>query len=136
MGSAPKHVEQFQKEGHLRWDSLGEFLALAVSLEEIAVKTGSAKVAALAAALNAANERFLDAHKNPSRRVREFEPVARALAEAEATVSKELIDCQGSKVEVGGYWKPDDAKAFEAMRPSRTLNDIISTLEEPDARTF
>ena len=163
-GSAPKHVEQFEKEGHLRWDSLGEFLALAVSLEEIAVKTGSAKVAALAAALNAANERFLDANKNPSRRVREidnrgshfylalywaealaacevdelkaqFEPVARALAEAEATVSKELIDCQGSKVEVGGYWKPDDAKAFEAMRPSRTLNDIISTLDEPDART-
>merc|ERR1719191_564956 len=161
-GSAPKHIRQFTKEGHLRWDSLGEFLALAVSLEEIAVKTGSAKVAA---ALNAANERFLDANKNPSRRVREidnrgshfylalywaealaacevdelkaqFEPVARALAEAEATVSKELIDCQGSKVEVGGYWKPDDAKAFEAMRPSRTLNDIISTLDEPDARTF
>merc|ERR1712224_333171 len=123
-GSAPKHVEQFQKEGHLRWDSLGEFLALAVSLEEIAAKTGSAKVAALAAALNAANEQFLDANKNPSRKVREidnrgshfylalywaqalatcdvdelkaqFEPVARALAEAEATVSQEMIDCQG-----------------------------------------
>merc|ERR1719313_823185 len=162
-GSAPKHVEQFEKEGHLRWDSLGEFLALAVSLEEIAVKTGSAKVAALAAALNAANERFLDANKNPSRRVREidnrgshfylalywaealaacevdelkakFAPVATALSEAEATISQEMIDCQGAAVDVGGYWKPDDAKAFAAMRPSRTLNDIIATLELPDGR--
>jgi len=119
--------------------------------------------AALAAALNAANEQFLDANKNPSRKVREidnrgshfylalywaqalaacdvdelkaqFEPVARALAEAEVTVSQELIDCQGSPVDFGGYWKPDDSKAFAAMRPSRTLNDIIATLELPDGR--
>merc|ERR1719387_1471945 len=157
-GSAPKHVEQFEKEGHLRWDSLGEFLALAVSPEEIAVKTGSAKVQALAAALNTANERFLDANKNPSHKGREidnrgshfylalywaealaacevddlkaqFDPVAKALAAAEATISQELIDCQGSPVDVGGYWKPDDMKSFEAMRPSKTLNDIIATLE-------
>merc|ERR1711912_146633 len=72
-GSAPKHVQQFQKEGHLRWDSLGEFLALAVSLEEIGVKTGSKKVAALAAGLNAANDRFLEANKNPSRKVKEID---------------------------------------------------------------
>merc|ERR1719379_2907962 len=157
-GSAPKHVEQFEKEGHLRWDSLGEFLALAVSLEEIAVKTENAKIRALAATLNTANERFLDANKNPSRKGKEidnrgshfflalywaqalaecdvdelkavFEPVARALAEGETAISQELIDCQGSPVDVGGYWKPDDAKAFEAMRPSKTLNDIIATLE-------
>merc|ERR1712106_1044299 len=72
-GSAPKHVEQFQKEGHLRWDSLGEFLALAVSLEEIGVKTKSKPVAALAYALNTANEKFLDATKNPSRKVKEID---------------------------------------------------------------
>merc|ERR1711907_378057 len=72
-GSAPKHVEQFNDEGHLRWDSLGEFLALAVSLEEIGVKTENDKVKALAAALNAANEQFLDANKNPSRKVKEID---------------------------------------------------------------
>merc|ERR1712134_14006 len=72
-GSAPKHVEQFQQEGHLRWDSLGEFLALAVSLEEIGVRTSNDKVKALAAALNAANEQFLDANKNPSRKVKEID---------------------------------------------------------------
>merc|ERR1711941_56833 len=72
-GSAPKHVQQFVEEGHLRWDSLGEFLALAVSLEEIGVKTGSPKVAALAAGLNAANDRFLEANKNPSRKVKEID---------------------------------------------------------------
>merc|ERR1719456_577472 len=120
-GSAPKHVEQFQQEGHLRWDSLGEFLALAVSLEEIGVKTSSDKVKALAAALNAANEQFLDANKNPSRKVKEidnrgshfylalywaqhltacgqeelaarFGPIAAALTEAEGKIAQELID--------------------------------------------
>merc|ERR1739845_272009 len=119
-GSAPKHVEQFQQEGHLRWDSLGEFLALAVSLEEIGVKTGNEKVAALAASLNAANEQFLDANKNPSRKVREidnrgshfylalfwaqhlagcghaelaaqFGPIAAGLTEAEGKINQELI---------------------------------------------
>merc|ERR1712157_645130 len=72
-GSAPKHVEQFQKEGHLRWDSLGEFLALAVSLEEIGVKSESEQIKALAACLNKANSKFLDANKNPSRKVKEID---------------------------------------------------------------
>lgn len=157
-GSAPKHVQQFEKEGHLRWDSLGEFLALAVSLEEIGVKTGSQKVAALAAALNKANDRFLDANKNPSRKVKEidtrgshfyvalywaqalaassdpelrplFTKVAEALTKNEAKIADELIQCQGSPVDVGGYYQPDDAKAFAAMRPSKTLNAIIDGLE-------
>merc|ERR1739845_62415 len=121
-GSAPKHVQQFQEEGHLRWDSLGEFLALAVSLEEIAVKKNSDKVKALAVALNTANERFLDANKNPSRKVKEidnrgshfylalywaealassgnaelekkFKPIAEALSGDEGKISQELIDC-------------------------------------------
>merc|ERR1711957_489337 len=156
-GSAPKHVEQFQKEGHLRWDSLGEFLALAVSLEEIGVKTGNEKVKALAAALNAANDQFLDANKNPGRKVKEidnrgshfylalywaqgcaacandelkaqFGPIAAALTENEAKISQELIDCQGPAVDFGGYFKPNDELAFKAMRPSATFNGIIDPL--------
>jgi isocitrate dehydrogenase len=158
-GSAPKHVQQFQKEGHLRWDSLGEFLALAVSLEEISVKTGSQKVAALAAGLNAANDRFLDANKNPSRKVKEidtrgshfyvalywaqalaacndpelkalFTQVADVLTQNEAKIADELIQCQGSPVDIGGYYQLDDAKAFAAMRPSATLNAVIDRLEQ------
>jgi len=156
-GSAPKHVEQFQQEGHLRWDSLGEFLALAVSLEEIGVKTDNAKVKALAAALNAANEQFLDANKNPSRKVKEidnrgshfylalywaqhltgcgndelaarFGPIAAALTENEGQISQELIDCQGEPVDFGGYYKPVDDLAFAAMRPSATFNGIIDNM--------
>jgi len=156
-GSAPKHVEQFQKEGHLRWDSLGEFLALAVSLEEIGVKTGNDKVKALAAALNAANDQFLDANKNPGRKVKEidnrgshfylalywaqacassaneelkaqFGPIAAALSENESKISQELIDCQGPAVDFGGYFKPNDELAFKAMRPSETFNGIIDPL--------
>jgi len=157
-GSAPKHVEQFQQEGHLRWDSLGEFLALAVSLEEIAVKTSNEKVKALAAALNQANEMFLDANKNPSRKVKEidnrgshfylalywaqnlascgnaeltaqFGPVAAALTEAEGKINQELIDCQGVAVDFGGYFKPVDELAFKAMRPSATFNAVIDGLK-------
>lgn len=153
-GSAPKHVEQFQQEGHLRWDSLGEFLALAVSLEEIGVKTENEKVKVLAAALNSANEQFLDANKNPSRKVKEidnrgshfylalywaqhiassgneelqarFGPIASALTEAEGQIAQELIDCQGEPVDFGGYFKPVDDLAFAAMRPSQTFNGII-----------
>merc|ERR1719506_1575538 len=156
-GSAPKHVEQFQQEGHLRWDSLGEFLALAVSLEEIGVKTENDKVKALAAALNAANEQFLDANKNPSRKVKEidnrgshfylalywaqnlascahaelaaqFGPIAAGLTEAEGKINQELIDCQGEAVDFGGYFKPVDELAFKAMRPSATFNAIIDGL--------
>jgi len=153
-GSAPKHVEQFQQEGHLRWDSLGEFLALAVSLEEIGVKANNDKVKALAAALNTANEQFLDANKNPSRKVKEidnrgshfylalywaqnlaacdndelkaqFGPIAAGLTENEAKIAQELIDCQGSPVDFGGYFKPVDDLAFKAMRPSASFNAII-----------
>jgi isocitrate dehydrogenase len=153
-GSAPKHVEQFQQEGHLRWDSLGEFLALAVSLEEIGVKKENDKVKALAAALNSANEQFLDANKNPSRKVKEidnrgshfylalywaqnlagcgneelqarFGPIAEKLTAAEGQIAQELIDCQGEPVDFGGYFKPVDELAFAAMRPSPTFNGIV-----------
>merc|ERR1719276_203710 len=156
-GSAPKHVEQFQQEGHLRWDSLGEFLALAVSLEEIGVKTDNAKVKALAVALNNANEQFLDANKNLSRKVKEidnrgshfflalywaqhltgcgndelaarFGPIAAALTENEGQISQELIDCQGEPVDFGGYFKPVDDLAFAAMRPSATFKGIIDNM--------
>jgi len=156
-GSAPKHVEQFAKEGHLRWDSLGEFLALAVSLEEIAEKTKNDKVRALADCLNKANSKFLDANKNPSRKVKEidnrgshfylalywaealaacgneelvatFGPIAAQLAENEEKINKELIDCQGSPVDLGGYFMPEPAKVDQAMRPSATFNQILTTL--------
>jgi len=157
-GSAPKHVEQFQKEGHLRWDSLGEFLALAVSLEEIGVKKTSKKIEALASALNEANEMFLDANKNPGRKVKEidnrgshfyltlywaqslaksdnadlkkkFGPIAKALEEQEETITKELIDCQGEPQDFGGYFKPDDKKANACMRPSKTFNSIVNKVK-------
>lgn len=157
-GSAPKHVEQFQKEGHLRWDSLGEFLALAVSLEEIGVKKKSKEVQALAAALNEATEMFLDANKNPSRKVNEidnrgshfyltlywaqnlakcdnsklkkkFEPIAKALEEQEEAISKELIDCQGKPQDFGGYFKPVDKLAYACMRPSKTFNNIVRKIK-------
>jgi isocitrate dehydrogenase len=156
-GSAPKHVQQFVKEGHLRWDSLGEFLALAVSLEDIGTKTGDEKIKALAECLNKANSRFLDSNKNPSRKVKEidnrgshfyltlywaqalaecgnealkaqFGPIAADLTAKEEAISKELIDCQGAKVDLGGYYKPDDAKAYAAMRPSKTFNEILDAL--------
>lgn len=157
-GSAPKHVEQFQQEGHLRWDSLGEFLALAVSLEEIGIKKKNKKLEALAAALNEANEKFLDENKNPGRKVKEidnrgshfylalywaqalaksdnaemqkkFGPVAKALEEQEEVISKELIDCQGSPQDFGGYYKLDDKKAYACMRPSKTFNSIVDTIK-------
>jgi len=158
-GSAPKHVQQFQKEGHLRWDSLGEFLALAVSLEDVAAKSKNDQVKALAECLNLANAKFLDANKNPSRKVKEidnrgshfylalywaealaksdnaaltktFGPVAKALTESEGKISQEMIDCQGSKVDFGGYYRPDDKKAYAAMRPSATFNKIIDGLSK------
>uniref|UniRef100_A0A7S4GMT9 Isocitrate dehydrogenase (NADP(+)) n=1 Tax=Oxyrrhis marina TaxID=2969 RepID=A0A7S4GMT9_OXYMA len=153
-GSAPKHVQQFVKENHLRWDSLGEFLALQANLEELGTKTGDSKVAALAAGLDSAVGRFLDSNKNPSRKVKEldnrgshfylalywaeamagsenagvkaeFEPVAAALKANEEKILDELIQCQGSPVDLGGYYKPDAIKAERAMRPSGTLNAII-----------
>jgi isocitrate dehydrogenase len=157
-GSAPKHVQQFIGEGHLRWDSLGEYLALAVSIEELAEKTGNAKARIVAVALNEANSRYLDENKSPSRKVNEldnrgsnfylamywaqavaaqdadpelaarFAAVASALAENEAAIIEELNAAQGETVDVGGYYNPDDSLASAAMRPSNTLNGIIDSI--------
>ncbi len=154
-GSAPKHVQQFEKEGHLRWDSLGEFLALAVSAEDLAIKTGNAKGKIVASALNVANGEFLKNNNSPSRKVNEidnrgshfylamywaqaladqnedaelkalFTPVAEALSSSESIILDELLAAQGSPVDVGGYYKPDEQKATAAMRPSATLNAIL-----------
>ncbi|WP_422133688.1 NADP-dependent isocitrate dehydrogenase [Endozoicomonas sp. ALD040] len=154
-GSAPKHVQQFVKENHLRWDSLGEFLAIAVSLEDIAVKTGNARAQILADTLNAAIGQYLDANKSPSRRVKEldnrgshfylaqfwaealaaqqvdqelsskFSGLAKELVEKEGQIVSELADCQGGAVDLGGYYEPTPAKATEAMRPSTTFNAAI-----------
>merc|ERR1712190_369066 len=164
-GSAPKHVQQFQKEGHLRWDSLGEYLALTVAIEDLAAKTSNTKAKALAAALDKAVGKFLVANKNPSRKVREidnrgshywvarywaeelaeqdkeasmkgiFAGVAKELADNEQKILTDLIECQGAKVDLGGYYHVDHAKADAAMRPSAALNTIIARLEQgPDAR--
>lgn len=157
-GSAPKHVQQFLNEGHLRWDSLGEFLALAVSIEDLAEKSNNRAGRVVAAALNDANGRYLDSNKSPSRKVNEldnrgghfylamywaealaantvdkaladkFRAPAKALLENEATINKELIAAQGSKVDIGGYYLPSDALASDAMRPSATLNAIIDAI--------
>jgi len=148
-GSAPKHVQQFVKEGHLRWDSLGEYLALAVSLEDLGVKSGNAKATLLGEALNEATGKLLDENKSPLRKVKqidnrastfyiamywaeamakhepEFGEMATALKANEEKILAELIDCQGPKQDIGGYWKPDDEKAGAAMRPSATLNAIL-----------
>ncbi len=157
-GSAPKHVQQFLAEGHLRWDSLGEFLALAVSLEDLAKKSGNSKALTLANALNEANGRYLENNRSPSRKVHEldnrgshfylamywaqamaektgqadlaerFAPVAKALRENEEAILAELNAAQGDAVDIGGYYRLDDALASQAMRPSETLNRIIESL--------
>ena len=157
-GSAPKHVQQFLAEGHLRWDSLGEFLALAVSVEELADKTGSQSARIIASALNDANSRYLDENKAPSRKVNEidnrgshyyvamywaqavaanpddaklaarFSRPAQALADNEDKILAELLGAQGAAVDIGGYYQPDDALATAAMRPSATLNAIIDSI--------
>ncbi|MGR5446210.1 NADP-dependent isocitrate dehydrogenase [Vibrio jasicida] len=155
-GSAPKHVQQVEKENHLRWDSLGEFLALAASLEHLSTVTGNAKAQVLAEALDKATGEFLDENKSPSRKVgeldnrgshyylatywakalaeqsadaelaAEFAPVAKALAEQEEAIVAELNNAQGVKGELGGYYALDDALASTLMRPSTTLNGIIN----------
>ncbi len=157
-GSAPKHVQQFEEEGHLRWDSLGEYLALSVSIEDLAVKTANTEAKVLSDALNAATGVFLENNKSPSRRVNEidnrgshfylamywaqaiaaqtehpalqqrFSTVAEQLKAAEAQIMQELNQAQGSVVELGGYYQLDDAKASAAMRPSATLNNIIGAI--------
>jgi len=157
-GSAPKHVQQFVAENHLRWDSLGEFLALQVSLEDLAGKTGNAKAKVLAAALDVANGQFLDSDKSPSRKVGEldnrgshfylalywaqalaaqsddaelaarFAPVAEQLSSHEAKIVEELNSAQGVAVDIGGYYRPDPAKTSVAMRSSVTLNSLIDAV--------
>jgi isocitrate dehydrogenase len=157
-GSAPKHVQQFVKENHLRWDSLGEFLALASSFEHLAQTTGNAKAQVLADALDRATAEFLEANKSPSRKVNEidnrgsqfylalywaealaaqtddadvaasFAPLAKLLAETEATIAEELLSVQGQPVDIGGHYSPDRERATAAMRPSQTFNDALATL--------
>jgi isocitrate dehydrogenase len=154
-GSAPKHVQQLLGENHLRWDSLGEFLALAVSLEDFARKHNNAGAKVIAAALDKANGMFLNNNKSPSRKVGEldtrgshfylglywaqalgeqddnaelkalFTPVAQALSENEAKIVAELNSVQGKAAEMGGYYRPDKAKTAQLMRPSASLNAII-----------
>lgn len=157
-GSAPKHVQQFLEENHLRWDSLGEFLALSVSIEELGEKFGNKKAKVIAAALDKANEQYLEQNKSPSRKVGEpdnrvshfyvamywaqalaaqdddaelkaqFTPVAAALTENEDTIVKEMVAVQGSPVDIGGYYNPDFDKASAAMRPSATFNKILDQI--------
>jgi isocitrate dehydrogenase len=157
-GSAPKHVQQLLKENHLRWDSLGEFLALAVSFEHLATTTGNARAQVLADTLDRATGTFLLENKSPSRRAGEldnrgshyflarywaeelakqtddadlaaaFSSVANELSSKEEAIVGELAEVQGSPVDIGGYYRPDDAKASSVMRPSATLNKVIASL--------
>jgi isocitrate dehydrogenase len=157
-GSAPKHVEQFQQQGYLRWDSLGEFLALGASLEHLGHTYKNAKALVLAEALDTAIGQFLENNRNPARKVGEidnrgshfylalywaqalaaqtkdaelqarFKPLAETLAKNETKINGELIGAQGKPVDTGGYYLPDDAKASAAMRPSATLNAALATL--------
>ncbi|MEM9415290.1 MAG: NADP-dependent isocitrate dehydrogenase [Planctomycetota bacterium] len=157
-GSAPKHVQQFVQESHLRWDSLGEFLALAVSLEDLAQKSGNTKAQALADALTAATTRLLNEGKSPLRKAGQldnrgshfylalywsqalaaqtgdtelqaaFAPLAESLAANEQQILSEIDATQGQPADLGGYFLPDDAKADAAMRPSATLNEALSQL--------
>eukprot|EP00933_Yihiella_yeosuensis_P048982 TRINITY_DN454_c0_g1_i4.p1 TRINITY_DN454_c0_g1~~TRINITY_DN454_c0_g1_i4.p1 ORF type:complete len:782 (-),score=243.32 TRINITY_DN454_c0_g1_i4:623-2968(-) len=159
-GSAPKHVQQFEKEGHLRWDSLGEYLALSESIQDLAKETGNSKAAAVGAALDKAVGSFLTANKNPSRKVKEidnrgshywvarywseelakqqqdaglksvFDGFAKELATNESKILNDLIVCQGSKVDIGGYYHVDKKKTDAAMNPSETLNQIIRKLDQ------
>jgi len=158
-GSAPKHVQQFLEENHLRWDSLGEFLALAASLEHLARRAGEPRAQVLADALDRATARFLEAGKSPSRKAGEidtrgshfylalywaqelasqtddpalaarFAPLAARLTEDEERIAQELLEVQGRPVDIGGYYLPDDAKASAAMRPSATFNAALEEFQ-------
>ncbi len=157
-GSAPKHVQQFVKEGHLRWDSLGEYCAVVPSLELMAAKSGNTRASLLAKTLDQAIGQYLSDSRYPSSKVNEidnrgsayylalawaqalatqnedadlrqrFTPIAAALAVAEGTITKELLAAQGKPVDIGGYYLPDEAKCVAAMRPSATLNAIIDRM--------
>jgi len=157
-GSAPKHVQQFEKENHLRWDSLGEFLALAASLEHLANVSGNQRARILADALDKATGEFLDENKSPSRKVDEldnrgshfylatywakalstqesdpelaakFSELATDLTNNELKIVEELNFVQGVTMDVGGYYKPDPEKAAIAMRPSSTFNELLAKI--------
>ncbi len=157
-GSAPKHVQQLVEENHLRWDSLGEFLALAVSLEELGIKYGNEKAKVLAKTLDAATGKLLDTNKNPSPKTGQLDnrgsqfylalywaqelaaqkenkeladryaPLARTLAEKEQAIVAELTEIQGKPVDIGGYYQPDLAKLDAVMRPSKTFNDALAAV--------
>ena len=157
-GSAPKHVEQLVNENHLRWDSLGEFLALGVSLEDIALKNDNTKAKVLADALDVANKKYLSNNKSPSRKTKEldnrgshyyvarywaqalseqsvdtdlrdkFASIAKQLVDGENTIVAELENCQGKAVDIGGYYMPDETKVAQVMRPSKSLNSIIDSI--------
>lgn len=157
-GSAPKHVQQLVKENYLRWDSLGEFLALAVSFEHLAQKTGNARAQVLADTLDRATGTFLNENKSPSRKLggidnrgshfylslywaqelakqtadtqlaEAFADLAQTLSEQEKTIVDELIAAQGSSADIGGYYQPDPAKASAVMRPSKTFNQALASL--------
>ncbi|HCQ13590.1 NADP-dependent isocitrate dehydrogenase [Flavobacterium sp.] len=157
-GSAPKHIEQFIEEGYLRWDSLGEFLALGVSLEHLGQVFDNKKALVLSETLDAATEKFLDTDKSPSRKIGSidnrgshfyltlywaqalaeqnsdlelkatFEPIAKQLTENEEKINSELIGAQGKPQEIGGYYKPNQELMFKAMRPSETFNSILNQL--------
>ncbi|WP_409268045.1 NADP-dependent isocitrate dehydrogenase [Massilia sp. BHUDP2] len=156
-GSAPKHVQQLTEENHLRWDSLGEFLALAVSLEDLGIKTGNDKAKVLAKTLDAATGKLLDNRKSPSPKTGEldnrgsqfylsmywaqelaaqtedaelaakFAPLAKQLAENEQKIVQELLEVQGKPADIGGYYKADDAKVKAVMRPSATFNAALES---------
>jgi isocitrate dehydrogenase len=158
-GSAPKHVQQLVEENHLRWDSLGEFMALAVSFEDLGIKTGNAKAKLLAKTLDAATGKLLDNNKNPSPKTGQldnrgsqfylaqywaqelasqtedkdlaarFAPLAKQLAAQEATILKELTEIQGRPADIGGYYKPDAAKLVAAMRPSLSFNAALALVK-------
>jgi isocitrate dehydrogenase len=157
-GSAPKHVQQLTEENHLRWDSLGEFLALAVSFEDLGLKTGNAKAKLLAKTLDAATGKLLDNRKSPSPKTGEldnrgsqfylsmywaqelaaqtedaelaayFAPLAKQLAENEQKIVAELLEIQGRPADIGGYYKPDNAKVKAVMRPSATFNQALASV--------
>ena len=157
-GSAPKHVQQFVEEGHLRWDSLGEFLALAVSLDHLGEKYGNKRAKVLGEALDSATSKLLEENKSPSRKVNEidnrgshfylamywaemlanqdedaelkaaFEDVYRQLAANEDKINEELLAAQGDPVDIGGYYQPSEEKATAAMRPSQSLNQIVNNI--------
>ena len=157
-GSAPKHVQQFTAENYLRWDSLGEFFALAASFEHLADTTGNERAKVLAETLDAANGKFLENDRSPGRKLgmldnrgshfylalywaqalaaqnkdaelkKTFAPIAAELEANEEKIVAELAAAQGRPVDIGGYYRPDDAKASAAMRPSNTFNRILAAV--------